>query len=583
MEEREVFMGFVFRYLAPYKVAAILAPLFMVFEVTMDLIQPTIMQHIIDDGIATQNHGYVLKMFLFMILAAVGGLIGGIGCSIFASRAAVNFATDLRAAVFAATMFFSSKNKQDIGVGTLITNVTSDVETLQKAVLMTLKVFVRGPLLFIGAVVIVFITARELFSLLLIIVPILLILIVVFTMLSSKVFGRVQKQMDRVNTFMQENLAGVRVVKAFNRSKHQTTQFTTINDDLAARSIHAEKVVGVLSPLSMLIINLGMMVALWMGVIKVENGTLEVGVILAFINYLTIIMNGIMSSSNVLIQIARAVPSAKRLQRVLNTRTTIESPTDAVVAPIQGKIEFDNVSFYYYNKDEYVLKDISFTLNLHETLGIIGMTGSGKTSLVRLIPRLYEAQKGRVLIDNRPIEQYDLQTLRQAIGFAPQQAILLSGTIEEQLRFGREDATEDELAHALEASVASEFVSRFDDGLQHPVAQGGRNLSGGQRQRLAMARAFIRQPAILILDDTTSAVDAVSEKKIQQSIARDFEAATKIIVASKISSIRHADKILVLENGEMAGLGTHEELLATNTVYQEIVETQLEKGGVLHE
>lgn len=583
MEEREVFMGFVFRYLAPYKVAAILAPLFMVFEVTMDLIQPTIMQHIIDDGIATQNHGYVLKMFLFMILAAVGGLIGGIGCSIFASRAAVNFATDLRAAVFAATMFFSSKNKQDIGVGTLITNVTSDVETLQKAVLMTLKVFVRGPLLFIGAVVIVFITARELFSLLLIIVPILLILIVVFTMLSSKVFGRVQKQMDRVNTFMQENLAGVRVVKAFNRSKHQTTQFTTINDDLAARSIHAEKVVGVLSPLSMFIINLGMMVALWMGVIKVENGTLEVGVILAFINYLTIIMNGIMSSSNVLIQIARAVPSAKRLQRVLNTRTTIESPTDAVVAPIQGKIEFDNVSFYYYNKDEYVLKDISFTLNPHETLGIIGMTGSGKTSLVRLIPRLYEAQKGRVLIDNRPIEQYDLQTLRQAIGFAPQQAILLSGTIEEQLRFGREDATEGELAHALEASVASEFVSRFDDGLQHPVAQGGRNLSGGQRQRLAMARAFIRQPAILILDDTTSAVDAVSEKKIQQSIARDFEAATKIIVASKISSIRHADKILVLENGEMAGLGAHEELLATNTVYQEIVETQLEKGGVLHE
>lgn len=576
-------MGFVFRYLAPYKVAAILAPLFMVFEVTMDLIQPTIMQHIIDDGIATQNHGYVLKMFLFMILAAVGGLIGGIGCSIFASRAAVNFATDLRAAVFAATMFFSSKNKQDIGVGTLITNVTSDVETLQKAVLMTLKVFVRGPLLFIGAVVIVFITARELFSLLLIIVPTLLILIVVFTMLSSKVFGRVQKQMDRVNTFMQENLAGVRVVKAFNRSKHQTTQFTAINDDLAARSIHAEKVVGVLSPLSMFIINLGMMVALWMGVIKVENGTLEVGVILAFINYLTIIMNGIMSSSNVLIQIARAVPSAKRLQHVLNTRTTIESPTDVAVAPIQGKIEFDNVSFYYYNKDEYVLKDISFTLNPYETLGIIGMTGSGKTSLVRLIPRLYEAQKGRVLIDNRPIEQYDLQTLRQAIGFAPQQAILLSGTIEEQLRFGREDATEGELAHALEASVASEFVSRFDDRLQHPVAQGGRNLSGGQRQRLAMARAFIRQPAILILDDTTSAVDAVSEKKIQQSIARDFEAATKIIVASKISSIRHADKILVLENSEMAGLGTHEELLATNTVYQEIVETQLEKGGVLHE
>lgn len=576
-------MGFIFRYLSPYKVAAILAPLFMVFEVTMDLIQPTIMQHIIDNGIAQQDHAYVLKMFLFMILAAIGGLIGGTGCSIFASRAAVNFSTDLREAIFAATMLFSSKNKQNIGIGTLITNVTSDVETLQKAVLMTLKVFVRGPLLFIGAVVIVFITARELFSLLLIIVPILIVLIVLFTLLSSKVFGRVQKQMDRVNTFMQENLAGVRVVKAFNRSKHQTQQFTAINDDLAARSIRAEKVVGTLSPLSMLVINVGMMAALWLGVMKVDQGTLEVGVILAFINYLTIIMNGIMSSSNVLIQIARAVPSAKRLKRVLATRTTVESANDAVKTSIRGEVSFENVSFYYYNKEEYVLKDISFQLSPTETLGIIGMTGSGKSSLVRLIPRLYEAQQGRILIDGRPIEQYDVQTLRGAIGFAPQQATLFSGTIEQQLRFGREEASQQQMMHALEASAATEFVCRFDDGLQHEVSQGGRNLSGGQRQRLAMARAFIRQPAMLILDDTTSAVDAISETKIQYSIARDFDATTKIIVASKISSIRHADKILVLDNGEMAGFGTHEQLLATNAIYQEIAETQAEKGAVLHE
>lgn len=576
-------MGFIFRYLAPYKAVAILAPLFMVFEVTMDLIQPTIMQHIIDNGIAEGNTAYVIKMFIFMILAAIGGLIGGVGCSIFASRAAVNFATDLREAVFTATMFFSSKNKHDIGVGTLITNVTGDIETLQRAVMMTLKVFVRGPLLFVGAVIIVFFTARELFSLLLIIVPILIVLIVLFTTLSGKVFGRVQKQMDRVNTFMQENLAGVRVVKAFNRSKHQIEHFTAINDKLADRSIRAEKVVGTLSPLSMFVINIGMMAALWLGVIKVEQGALEVGVILAFINYLTIIMNGIMSASNVLIQIARAVPSAKRVKRVLKTTTPITTPENAVTTPIRGDITFENVSFYYYNKDEYVLKDISFTLKAGETLGVIGMTGSGKSSLVRLIPRLYEAQKGRVLIDDKPVAQYDLQTLRQAIGFAPQQAVLFSGTVAEQLYFGKTTATDADMQEALASSAALEFVERFDDKLDHHIDQGGRNLSGGQRQRLAMARAFIRKPSILILDDTTSAVDAVSERHIQSSIARDFSAATKVIIASKIASIEHADHILVLEDGQMVGYGTHEQLLATNDVYQEIAATQHQQGGVIHE
>ncbi|WP_010288560.1 ABC transporter ATP-binding protein [Kurthia massiliensis] len=576
-------MGFIFRYLAPYKAVAILAPVFMVFEVTMDLIQPTIMQHIIDNGIAEGNTAYVIKMFVFMILAAIGGLIGGVGCSIFASRAAVNFATDLREAVFTATMFFSSKNKHDIGVGTLITNVTGDVETLQRAVMMTLKVFVRGPLLFVGAVIIVFFTARELFSLLLIIVPILMVLIILFTTLSGKVFGRVQKQMDRVNTFMQENLAGVRVVKAFNRSKHQIEHFTAINDKLADRSIRAEKVVGTLSPLSMFVINIGMMAALWLGVIKVEQGALEVGVILAFINYLTIIMNGIMSASNVLIQIARAVPSAKRVKRVLNTTTTIQTPTEAVTTPIRGDITFEDVSFYYYNKHEYVLKDISFHIKAGETLGVIGMTGSGKSSLARLIPRLYDAQKGRVLIDGKPVAQYDLQTLREAIGFAPQQAILFSGTVAEQLQFGRADASSTQMNEALASSAALEFVERFDDQLDHHIDQGGRNLSGGQRQRLAMARAFIRQPSILILDDTTSAVDAVSERQIQMSIARDFAEATKVIIASKIASIQHADHILVLEDGHMVGYGTHAELLANNEVYQEIAATQQQQGGVIHE
>ncbi len=576
-------MGMILHYIKPYKWVAIFAPLFMVFEVMMDLIQPTIMQHLIDDGIASGNTSYVMKMFMFMLLAALGGLVGGVGCTIFASRAAVQFSADLREAVFHTTVLFSSKNKDDFGIGTLITNVTNDVETLQRAVLMTLKVFVRGPLLFLGAIVIVFFTARELFPLLMVIVPILMILIVLFTKISSKVFGVVQLQIDRVNAFMQENLAGIRVVKSLNRHLHQMKQFQKINDRLANRSIRAEYVVSTLGPLTTFIINLGIVAALWLGVIKIDAGIIEVGVILAFINYLTIIMNGIMSSSNVLIQIARAVPSAKRLQRVLNTSPAVQSPENGIDRPIQGTIQFDHVSFYYYNEEEYVLKDISFTLQQGETLGIIGMTGSGKSSLLKLIPRMYDPKKGTITIDGIDSKQYDLRVLREAIGMATQRAILLSGTVEEQLRFGKVDANEQQMATALESSASTAFVERFDEGRAHFITQGGHNLSGGQRQRLAMARAFVRQPKILILDDTTSAVDAVSERFIQEKIAENFEQSTKIIVSSKLSSIRHADQILVLEDGEMVGIGTHEQLLSTNAIYKEIAETQRAQGGMLHE
>lgn len=576
-------MGMILQYIKPYKWVAIFAPLFMVFEVMMDLIQPTIMQHLIDDGIGSGNTSYVIKMFIFMLLAALGGLIGGVGCTIFASRAAVQFSSDLREAVFHTTVLFSSKNKDDFGIGTLITNVTNDVETLQRAVLMTLKVFVRGPLLFLGAIAIVYFTARELFPLLMVIVPILIVLIVLFTRLSSKVFGVVQLQIDRVNSFMQENLAGIRVVKSLNRHLHQMKQFQNINDRLANRSIRAEYVVSTLAPLTTFIINLGIVAALWLGVIKIDAGVIEVGVILAFINYLTIIMNGIMSSSNVLIQMARAVPSAKRLQRVLQTQPAVQSIENGVQGPINGTLAFENVSFYYYNEDEYVLKDISFTVQQGETLGIIGMTGSGKSSLLKLIPRMYDPKKGSIKIDGIDSKQYDLNVLRQSIGMATQRAILLSGTVEEQLRFGKSDATEQQMAHALDASASTSFVERFEDGQNHVITQGGRNLSGGQRQRLAMARAFIREPRILILDDTTSAVDAISERYIQTKIAENFKQSTKIIVSSKLSSIRHADQILVLENGEMVGIGTHEQLLSTNAIYQEIAETQRAQGGMLHE
>ncbi|RHW36287.1 ABC transporter ATP-binding protein [Lysinibacillus yapensis] len=571
------------KYLKPYVAFALIAPLLMVLEVSMDLVQPTIMQHIIDRGIAAGDTSYVVKMFGLMILCAIIGLIGGAGCSIYASKTAINFAADIRQELYETITYFSNKNKDHFTLGKLITNITSDVEMLQRALTMLLKVFVRGPLTFMGAILIVFLTARELFPILLVVVPILAIAIIYFSKISGKMFLKVQEAVDAVNTRVQENLAGIRVIKAYNRKQHQIEQFTAVNGALMRRNIHAEQIIGILMPLTVFVVNMGIIAALWLGAIKVENDTIEVGMILAFINYLMMIMGGLMSSTHVLMLIARAVPSANRIDAVLKEKSEIHNNEQPFTGSIKGAVTFENVSFAYNKNSEPVLKNISFKANAGETIGIIGMTGSGKTTIVQLIPRLYDADQGVIKIDDRPIEQYDLQALRAAIGYAPQKATLFSRTIEENVKYGDESASLEELIEALESSCALEFVEKFEDKAQYTVAQGAANLSGGQKQRLAMARAFIRKPAILILDDTTSAVDSISESKIQNAIKENFKDSTKFIISSKVSSIRHADKILVLDDGEIVGQGTHDELLEANPAYQEIVSTQLVRGGTLNE
>lgn len=571
------------KYLKPYMAFAIIAPIMMIIEVSMDLLQPTIMQHIIDDGIAENDTPYILKMFGLMIVSAVIGLIGGVGCSIYSSRAAINFATDIRQDLYETITYFSSRNKDHFTLGKLITNITNDVEMVQRALNMLLKIFVRGPMMFIGAVVIVFFTARELFSVLLFVVPILAFAMYFFTQLSGKLFRKVQEALDQVNVRMQESLAGIRVIKAYNRKHQQIEQFTGVNEEVMKRNITADQIIGLLQPITMFVVNMGMIVALWTGAIKVEAGTLEVGVILAFINYLMIIMNGLMSSSNVLVQIARALPSAERIVEVLEEQTDIKNVEHPITTLIRGEVTFNNVSFSYINSNESVLKNISFHVNAGETVGIIGMTGSGKSTLVKLLPRLFDIDHGEILIDGQPIQQIDLQTLREAIGFAPQKATLFSTTIEGNIKYGKANATLEQLIDSLKQSCAAEFVGKLPDREQHQLTQGATNLSGGQKQRLAMARAFIRKPSILVLDDTTSAVDSISEKAIQDAIAEHFADSTKLIVTSKISSIRHANQILVLDDGQLVAQGTHDELLKTSDIYQQIVDTQVEKGGVLHE
>ncbi|KGR79685.1 ABC transporter ATP-binding protein [Ureibacillus manganicus] len=569
------------KYLKPYMFFTIIAPLMMVLEVAMDLLQPTIMQHIIDDGIANNDTEYVATMFGLMILCAIIGLIGGVGCSIYATKSAVNFATDIRKDLYETITYFSSRNKDHFTLGKLITNITSDVESLQRALTMLLKIFVRGPLTFIGAVIIVFFTARELFPVLLFVVPILAFSIYFFTKISGKLFLKVQEAIDQVNTKVQENLAGIRVVKAYNRKQHQIAQFTSVNGSLMQRNIKAGQIIGILGPLTMFVVNIGIIIALWQGAIKVDNGTIQVGVIVAFINYLMMIMGGLMSSSAVLMNIARAIPSANRIVEVLEETPEIKSARSVETTPLKGEVEFVGVSFAYNEENEPVLKNISFKALPGETIGIIGATGSGKSTLVKLIPRLFEVSKGEIRIDGMSIKKIDIQTLRGAIAFAPQRATLFSKTIEENVKYGKDDANIDEIIESLQSSQAYEFVEKLEAKEKHIITQGATNLSGGQKQRLAMARAFVRKPAILILDDTTSAVDSISESKIQKAIIDNFKESTKFIVSSKISSIRHADQILVLEDGYIVGHGSHDDLMENNKAYQEIVETQLVKGGTL--
>ncbi|MGN1385977.1 MAG: ABC transporter ATP-binding protein [Bacillus sp. (in: firmicutes)] len=565
-------------YIKPYMWIALLGPFFMFIEIAMDLIQPTIMQNIIDNGIAGNDQAYVVTMGIWMIVSAVIGLFGGIGSSIYSTRTAVNVAADLRNDVFRKIGYFSGPNTDQFGTGKLITIVTNDITTLQQAIMMTLRIFVRGPIMFVGSIIIVFFTARELFPILMIVVPILVALIVIFTMKAGSLFQKVQEAVDRVNTKLQENLAGMRVVKAFGRQTHEVNQFQKVNDDLTKVNIRADQVIMGLSPILLFIVNLGIVAAIWMGAIKVDNGTVNVGVIVAFINYLTIIMNSLMTSSHVLMQITRAFPSGDRIMQVLDTEEDIKQDINAQKPDeVRGDLKFKNVCYSYSKNGEYVLSNLNFHIKSGQTIGVIGSTGSGKSSLVQLLPRLYDVDEGEILLDGINVNKYELETLRQEIGFVPQKALLFSGSIKNNLQYGKKNATEEEMRQAIVSAQAAEFVRKLDGELDYSLTQGATNLSGGQKQRISIARAFIRKPAIIVLDDSTSAVDALSEAAIQKVLRNEFEGTTKIIVSSKISSIKNADQIIVLEDGKMAGIGTHEQLIADNALYQEIYATQIGK------
>ncbi|MFQ6339878.1 ABC transporter ATP-binding protein [Bacillus sp. AF62] len=575
-------------YVKPYMFMAIIGPLMMILEVSMDLIQPTIMQRIIDIGIANKDFHYVIKMGLLVVAAAAIGLVSGLGCMVYSTKTAVNFATDIRKDVFEKIETFSSKNRDSFGIGKLLTIVTNDITTIQSAMKMTLRVLVRGPLLCIGSIILVFITARGLFQILMVVMPILLLIIVLISTQASRSFRRTQEALDKVNTKLQENLSGIRVIKAYARQKYEISQFENVNENLTKINIRAVQIISLMMPMILMIVNGGIVAALWIGGEKVFTNTIQVGAILAFINYLNIILTSLISISIVFTLLVRAITSADRVQQILHTEADIINNINPYnPEQVNGNIEFKQVSYSYTKNNEYVLKNVSFNVRKGEIIGVIGATGSGKSTLTKLLPRLYDVDQGEICIDGVNIKKYDLHKLRASIGFVPQKSLLFSGSIEENLHYGKEDANYDELEMATTSSCAREFINTFENKYQFKLAQGATNLSGGQKQRLSIARALVRKPPILILDSSTSAVDANAEAMIQKSLRKEHQGTTIFLIASKISSILDADKILVLDNGELVGNGTHDTLLETCKVYQEIYISQgghlQQRGGIHHE
>ena len=567
-----------FSFLRAYRLWVILAPLMMAIEVGADLLQPRLVERIIDDGIAKNDVDVVRNTAFLMLGVAVVGLVGGVLCGVFAIRASQGFGADLRGTLFRKVQSFSFANLDHLETGSLITRLTNDVTQLVDMVAMMLRIMIRAPLLLFGSLILATITSPKLAILFVILIPLILILIAVVMRIAYPLFRLVQKKLDGVNTVMQENLAGVRVVRVFARARYEEDRFHAANADLRDATLRVMRYMVAVMPLLMFLVNVGIVAAYWYGGNLVNTGDLEVGQLVAFSNYMLQSLFGIMMLSMLIMRFARAEASAGRVNEVLDTEPVILPPPIPIErARRQGRIEFRNVSFAYEADGAPALRDISFVAEPGQEIAILGATGSGKSTLVNLIPRFHDVTSGEVLIDGVNVRDYDEPTLRSLVAIALQESILFSGTIRDNIRYGRPTASEAEVEEAARMSQAWDFISALPEGLDSVIGQRGVNLSGGQKQRLAIARALILHAPILILDDSTSAVDVATEARIQQALATVRQ--TRIIVAQRISAVLNSSKIIVLEAGELIAEGTHHELLVTSPVYRDIYESQMESEG----
>jgi ATP-binding cassette subfamily B protein len=548
----------------------------MMIEVSMDLLQPTLMASIVDHGIMTKDVSHIYSTGLIMLGVALIGLLGGVGCTVFSSIASQNFGNDLRINLFEHIQKFSNKNLDQLKTGSLITRLTNDVVQLQTFVQMILR-NIRSPLLLIGSLVMAIRISPTLTLILVVAVPLLVAILYGLIRLSFPLFEKMQTKLDGVNTVLQENLSGIRVVKAFVRGKHEEKRFNTANKDYTETAIKAVRLMSLNMPLMMLVLNASIVAVLWFGGAQSWNGTLPVGQLIAFINYITQLLMSMLMLSNMLIFFSRAKVSADRENEVLSTISEITEVTDAKKDAISnGRIVFDNVSFAYDPADEnLVLDGINFTAEPGETVAILGATGAGKSTLVSLIPRLYDVSSGSITIDGSDTRQISLEQLRRRIGYVMQQAILFSGTVRDNIRYGRPEATDEEVEQAAIAAEAHLFIIELPEGYDTVLGQRGINLSGGQKQRLSIARALLIQPTILIMDDSTSALDAATESRIRQMLKTRLHSSTNILIAQRVTSVIDADRILILENGRIAIQGTHDGLMSSSEIYRDIWKSQI--------
>lgn len=572
------------KYLKPYWKVAMLAPLLILVEVFMDLLQPKLISNIVNHGVLAQDIDYVIRTGLLMVGVSIVGLLGGVGCTIAASISSQSFGADLREDLFKIVQAFSFKNLDELKTGSLITRLTNDVVQVKNVVQAMLRVLIRAPFLAIGSFVMALTLSPKLALIFVVIIPLLVIVVGFVVKKGFPIFSQVQKKLDGVNNVMQENLSGMRVVKAFVRADYEKKRFRTANDDLMDIAIKGNRVVGLIMPLMMLIMNASIVAVIWFGGLQNWNGDINLGDLIAFINYVTQVLFSLMLVGMMLIFVSRAKASADRINEVLETKSEIVEPEAPWVGELKvGKVVFDNVSFAYDQLgEELVLKDINLTAKPGETLAILGSTGAGKSTLVNLIPRLYDTTKGRIFIDGVDIRDISLRDLRSNIGIVLQEAILFTGTIKENISFGKPDATDEEIEAAAKAAQAHDFIMKTPDRYDTQLGQRGINLSGGQKQRISIARALLINPLILIFDDSTSAVDIGTESRIQKALKEQMRKSTSLIIAQRISSVLEADKIVVLDEGRIVAEGTHKELMKNSSVYQDIYRSQLGEGEVVN-
>ena len=566
----------IYRRLKPYSLQLIGIVILVFLQVISDLYLPTVMSDIIDGGIMKENVSYIMSQGLFMLL--ISGI--GAGCAVAASflsaRVSLGLGRGLRNSIFNRVESFSMSEFDKFGSSTLVTRTTNDIVQIQSVTVMILMMVLRAPIMCIGGVMLAYSKDQKLTILLLAALPFVAIIIFLVAKFVVPLFKQVQKKIDRVNLVLGENLKGIRVIRAFNREEHEKKRFDEANSDLTNTYISVNRILAMLTPLMMVLMNALMLGILWFGSVRIDAGDMDLGALVAFLQYAMQIMFALIIMTMMFIMIPRAQAAADRVNEVLETEPSVHDSTEtSAECSGHGSVEFDHVTFRYLGAEEPALRDISFHARPGETTAIIGGTGSGKSTLVNLIPRFYDVEKGRVLIDGIDVREMPQEQLRAKIGFVPQKAVLFTGSIADNLRYGRADADDSELFHAAEVAQADGFISETAEGFETVLSEGGLNLSGGQKQRLAIARAIVRKPEIYVFDDSFSALDFKTDAKLRAALQKETGDATVIIVAQRVGSVMNADRIIVLDDGGVAGVGTHKELLDTCEVYREIVSSQL--------